>query len=308
MKLIYYSVFFLWYLLSLLPLRVLYVVSDALFYPLYYIIRYRRRIVRRNLETSFPDKSPEEIGRIERGFYHFFVDYVMETLKLFSMPKGQMRRRMTFGGLDTLQEELRQEGKKTCFVFLGHYCNWEYVASLPGWVPGLHCGQIYHPLYNPAFDRLFLRLRSQFGGECIPMKETLRRLLALSREDTTSVIGFIADQAPKWEAMDHWTTFLHHDTSFFMGLERIARKVDAAVYYLEVKRVRRGYYHAEFQRMTLHPRETAEGALTDEYARRLERQIQEAPDCWLWSHNRWKRTKEEWEQRRKQPKEGGNAV
>ena len=308
MKLIYYSVFFLWYLLSLLPLRVLYVVSDLLFFPLYYIIRYRRRIVRRNLETSFPDKSPDEIGRIERDFYHFFGDYVMETLKLFSMSKRQMRRRMTFGGLDALRAELQGAGKKTCFVYLGHYCNWEYVASLANWVPDFHCGQIYHPLYNRAFDQLFLRLRSQFGGECIPMKETLRRLLAMSREERVTMVGFIADQAPKWEAMEHWTTFLHHDTSFFMGLERIARKVDAAVYYLDIRRTRRGYYHAELKRMTLHPREGAEGELTDCYARLLERQIQEAPAYWLWSHNRWKRTKEEWELRKKQQNKGGIAV
>lgn len=303
MKLIYYSVFFLWYLLSLLPLRMLYVVSDLLFYPLYYIIRYRRHIVRRNLETSFPEWTAEEIRQTEREFYHFFGDYVMETLKLFSMSKRQMHRRMTFEGVATLSDDLKKAGKKTCFVYLGHYCNWEYVASMADWVPEIRCAQIYHPLYNPAFDRLFLRLRSQFGGECIPMKETLRRLLALSREEGITMVGFIADQAPKWEAMDHWTTFLHHDTSFFMGLERIARKLDAAVYYLDIRRTRRGYYHAELKPVTLSPRDWPEGALTDEYARLLEAQIRQEPAYWLWSHNRWKRTKEEWEQRRKLSKE-----
>lgn len=303
MKLFYYFVFFLWYLLSLLPLRVLYFISDLLYFPLYYLVRYRRRIVRKNLTCSFPEKPLEEIIAIEKQFYHFFGDYVVETIKLFSMSKKQMMKRMTFGGLDEMRKELATEGNKCCFVYLGHYCNWEYVASLQYWLPEMHCGQIYHPLYNKAFDRLFLRLRGQFGGESIPKKETMRRLFTLSKGSRVAVIGFISDQAPGWETMDHWTSFLHQDTAFFHGLERIARKLDAAVYYLEVKRVRRGYYHAEFKQMTMHPKELSEFELGDYYARLLEQQIQEAPAFWLWSHNRWKRSREEWERRNKKTNE-----
>ena len=296
MKFVYYIVFASWYLFSLLPLRVLYVVSDMLYLPLFYCIRYRRRIVYRNLKSSFPEKSESEILRIEKRFYHFFCDYVVETIKLFSISKKEMMRRMTFSGLEQVRAELEQENKKCCFFYLGHYCNWEYVASLQYWFPEIQCGQIYHPLYNKAFDRLFLKLRGQFGGENIPMKETLRHILRLSQGKKKVMIGFIADQAPKMEAIDHWSVFLNHETAFFMGTERIGRKLDAAIYYVDVKRTKRGYYHADLKLMTLHPNELPLYKLTDMYAGYLEKQIREEPAYWLWSHNRWKRTKEQWKE------------
>ncbi|MBM6780662.1 lysophospholipid acyltransferase family protein [Bacteroides mediterraneensis] len=297
MKFAYYLVFVLWYLFSLLPLRVLYFFSDLLFIPLYYGFRYRGRIVRKNLVESFPDKDLKEIKAIERKFYHFFCDYVVEVIKMFSISQKEMKRRMVFTNLDEVRAELEKNDKKFCFLYLGHYCNWEYIASLTAWIPGMHGGQIYHRIYNQAFDELFLRLRGQFGGESILMKDTLRRILTLRKQDKRVMIGFISDQLPKWENMNHWTRFLNHDTSFFIGCERIAKQVDAALYYVDVERVKRGYYRATFRLMTLHPKEYPDYELTDMYARMLEKMIQREPAYWLWSHNRWKRTKEEWEQR-----------
>ncbi len=298
MKFVYYIIYVCCYLFSLLPLGVLYRLSDLVYFPLYHCIKYRRAIVRRNLASSFPEKGEEEIIRIEKQFYHFFCDYAVETLKLFSMSKKEMMRRMTFTGLDKVSADLEREDKKCCFLYLGHYCNWEYVASLSYWLPEIHCGQIYHPLHNKISDRLFLKIREQFGGECIPMKTTLRRILSLGQGEKRVMIGFIADQEPGWLEMEHWTTFLNHETSFFMGTERIGRRVDAAIYYMEVKRVKRGYYHGEFKLLTMHPNELPQYKLTDMYAEHLEKQIREAPAYWLWSHNRWKRTKEEWMKRK----------
>lgn len=303
MKIVYYIVFFFWYLLSLLPLRLLYLFSDLLFYPLYYCVKYRRPIVRKNLTESFPDKDEEEIIRIEKQFYRFFCDYIVETLKLFSMSKRQLKRRMTFSGTDEIAERLEKEERNFCFVYLGHYCNWEWIASLPYWMPeSILCGQIYHPLYNKAFDSLFLRLRSQFGGECISMKETLRRIIELKRAGQKTVIGFISDQAPKWNSIHHWTDFLNHDTPVFTGTEKIGKQVDALIYYADVKRVRRGYYHCEFRRLTDDVRSVPDYGVTDIYIRHLQQMIVEAPPFWLWSHNRWKRTKEEWYRRQKEEK------
>ena len=179
-------------------------------------------------------------------------------------------------------------------------CNWEYVASLSYWLEDMHCGQIYHPIYNKSFNQLFLRLRGQFGGESIAMKETLRRLIQLRKGDKPVVVGFIADQSPKWESMHHWTWFLNHDTSFFIGTERIGKQLDAAIYYLELKRVKRGYYHGELKCLSLHPNEIPDYELTDRYAACLEEQIREEPAYWLWSHKRWKRTKEEWLRRQQE--------
>lgn len=228
----------------------------------------------------------------------FFCDYLVEVIKLFSISKKEMMRRMKFVGIEQVREELKD--KKFCFLYLGHYCNWEYIASLSYWLPEIHCGQIYHRIYNQAFDELFLKLRGQFGGESILMKDTLRRILTLRNQEKKVMIGFIADQLPKWENMHHWTTFLNHDTSFFIGAERIAKQVDAALYYVDVERVKRGYYQVRFRLMTLHPKEFPDYELTDQYARLLEESICRQPAYWLWTHKRWKRTKEEWLKRQQE--------
>ena len=292
MKFVYHILFFLLYLLSLLPMRLLYLLSDCLFFPLFHIVKYRRKVVEKQLDECFPEKSMQERRAIERQFYHFFCDYLVEVIKLFSISKKEMMRRMKFVGIEQVREELKD--KKFCFLYLGHYCNWEYIASLSYWLPEIHCGQIYHRIYNQAFDDLFLKLRGQFGGESILMKDTLRRILTLRNQEKKVMIGFIADQLPKWENMHHWTTFLNHDTSFFIGAERIAKQVDAALYYVDVERVKRGYYQVRFRLMTLHPKEFPDYELTDQYARLLEESICRQPAYWLWTHKRWKRTKEEW--------------
>lgn len=298
MKFVYHILFFLLYLLSLLPMRLLYLLSDCLFFPLFHIVKYRRKVVEKQLDECFPEKSMQERRAIERQFYHFFCDYLVEVIKMFSISKKEMMRRMKFVGIEQVREELKD--KKFCFLYLGHYCNWEYIASLSYWLPEIHCGQIYHRIYNQAFDELFLKLRGQFGGESILMKDTLRRILTLRNQEKKVMIGFIADQLPKWENMHHWTTFLNHDTSFFIGAERIAKQVDAALYYVDVERVKRGYYQVRFRLMTLHPKEFPDYELTDQYARLLEESICRQPAYWLWTHKRWKRTKEEWLKRQQE--------
>jgi KDO2-lipid IV(A) lauroyltransferase len=279
-------------------MRLLYLLSDCLFFPLFHIVKYRRKVVEKQLDECFPEKSMQERRAIERQFYHFFCDYLVEVIKLFSISKKEMMRRMKFVGIEQVREELKD--KKFCFLYLGHYCNWEYIASLSYWLPEIHCGQIYHRIYNQAFDELFLKLRGQFGGESILMKDTLRRILTLRNQEKKVMIGFIADQLPKWENMHHWTTFLNHDTSFFIGAERIAKQVDAALYYVDVERVKRGYYQVRFRLMTLHPKEFPDYELTDQYARLLEESICRQPAYWLWTHKRWKRTKEEWLKRQQE--------
>lgn len=298
MKLVYYLVFALWYALSLLPLRVLYLLSDLLYFPLYHVVRYRRGVVRKNLTASFPEKSTAEIVRIEKQFYAFFCDYVVETLKQFSMSEEQMRRRMTFSGTEDIIRDMEREGKSFTFIYLGHYCNWEWIASMPYWFPGdVSCGQIYHPLYNKAFDQLFLKLRSQYGARCIAMKETLRRIIEMRRQGGKHVIGFISDQSPKWNSIHHFTPFLHQDTPVFIGTEKIGRQMDALIYFADVTRPRRGYYHCHLYRMVDDIGQVKEYEVTDLYMQHLEQMICRAPQYWLWSHNRWKRTRAEWEKR-----------
>jgi KDO2-lipid IV(A) lauroyltransferase len=271
-----------------------------LYVLVHHVIGYRKKIVRKNLTNSFPEKSIDEIRQIEKGFYHFFCDYIVETIKQFSISKEEMKRRMVISGVEEMKDRMEKEKKTFCFIYLGHFCNWEWIASLPYWVPNdILCAQIYHPLYNKAFDKLFLRIRNKFGGECIPMKETLRRIIELRRAKQKTIIGFISDQAPKWNSIHHFVVFLNQETPVFIGTEKIAKQVDALVYYGDVRRVKRGFYTCEFKPMTEKPvKEIPDWELTDAYAHLLEEMISRHPNFWLWSHNRWKRTKEEWLRRK----------
>ena len=296
MKILYYIVLAFWYMLSLLPMKVHYLLSDLLFWVLYGLLGYRKKVIEKNLKASFPEKSEEELKRIERGFYHFFCDYIAESVKLMTIRRENLRRRMVFKGAELVDEVI--ESGQSCAVFLGHLCNWEWVTSLPLWVtPKAQCGQIYHPIENKDFDRLFLRSRQRMGAVCIPMADTLRKIIEFKKAGQPVVIGYISDQVPFRTNIHHWVDFLHHDTPVLTGMERIARKVNHAVFFLDVRRVRRGYYEAEFKLITREPQNMGEYEITDIYYRMLEQSIRRAPEFWLWSHNRWKRTREEFNER-----------
>ncbi len=296
MKLLYYIVLAVWYLLSLLPMWVHYILSDLMFILLYYILGYRKKVVSNNLATSFPEKTKEELRQTERGFYHFFCDYLAESVKLMTISRKNLKQRLVFKGTE-LVNQCVEEGQ-SCAVYLGHYGNWEWITSLPLWVtPKAQCGQIYHPIENKDFDRLFLRLRQRMGAVCIPMQDTLRKILEFRQQKQPVVIGYISDQKPHWVNIHHWVDFLHHDTPVLTGTERIARKVNHAIFYMDVRRIRRGYYEAEFKLITREPQKMKEFELTDIYYQMLEKSIRRAPEFWLWSHNRWARTRQEFNER-----------
>ena len=296
MKILYYLTLAVWYSLSLLPLRVHYLLSDCLFWILYGMIGYRKRVVRSNLASSFPEKTEAELQQIERGFYHFFCDYLVESIKLLTISREELKRRLVFKGTETVNKVV--ESGQSCAVYFGHYCNWEWITSLPLWVTAkAQCGQIYHPIENKDFDRLFLRLRQRMGAVCIPMQDTLRKILEYRQQGQPVVIGYISDQKPHWVNIHHWVDFLHHDTPVLTGTERIARKVKHAVFYMDVRRIRRGYYEAEFRLITREPQQMPEYRLTDIYYEMLEASIRRAPEFWLWSHKRWARTREEFNER-----------
>ena len=291
-NLLFYLVYGIIYLLSLLPLWVHYLFSDLIYVVVYHLLHYRVDMVRKHLVDSFPEKSEAERREIEKGFYGWFCDYLVETLKLLTMSKRQLRRRMVFRGTELIDQTVADG--QSCAVYLGHYCNWEWVTSLPLWVsPEAQCGQIYHALENAIFDRLFLKLRQRMGAVCIPMAETLRRIVKYRQEGREVVIGYISDQTPFWNNIHHWLDFLNHDTPVLTGTERLARQTGHAVFYLDVRCVRRGYYEAEFKLITRDPKAMKEFEITDSYFRQLEESIRRAPQYYLWTHNRWKRTHEE---------------
>lgn len=299
-NILYYPIFGLWYLFSLLPMWWHYLVSDLLFHLIYHVVRYRRRLVRKNLTESFPDKTPAEIIKVERGFYHYFCDVFIEAFKFISISHAELRRRMVFENVEAINDSCRRG--KSCAVYLGHYGNWEWISTLSLWVDHSvgKCVQLYHPLENPIFDRLMGYIRQRTGSTNIPVEQSLRHFVRYRKEGIPMIMGFIADQVPHWRNIHCWTPFLNHPkTPVFDGCERMAKQFDMEVYFLEVERIMRGYWKARFVPICQDPKSTAEGELTILYTQLLERQIVAAPQYWLWSHNRWKRTYEEWVERMK---------
>lgn len=292
-KIIYHLVSTFFHLSSLLPLWIHYRLSDGIYYLIYYIIRYRRKIVRKNLTDSFPDKSPREILRIERDFYAWFCDYFVETIKMLTMSEKQMRRRMKFEGIEAIQAYFNQG--QSCAVYLGHYCNWEWITSLPLHLHGGISSQIYHRLESPAFDAFFLKLRSRFGAVNIEMNDTFKTIAGWKRAQQVNVVGYIADQVPGLHNVHLWVDFLHHDTPVFTGAEKINTIMGAKVFYADVERPRRGYYVCRFREITLPPTGYEKFYYTRTYFRLLEESINRHPAWWLWSHNRWKRTREQFD-------------
>ena len=298
MRVIYPIVHAFFYAFSLLPYRVLYVISDVFYVLVYHVVGYRKRVVRNNLKTSFPEKSAKELRQIERGFYHFLCDYFVETIKLLSLTPKTLLQHIEFHGLDQI-EQCFDEGQSAAGI-LGHYCNWEYLSTATQGYQrhkDAPLGLIYHPLRNDVMDRLFLELRQHLGGTCIPKKDILRQLLNLRREGRVSLFGYISDQSPKWENIHLWLPFLHHDTPVFTGTERIMRKMNNAVFYVDMERPRRGYYVVYFRLITRQPNDLEPDGITRRFFEMLEQTIRRDPRYYLWTHNRWKRTHEEFDRR-----------
>lgn len=286
--------FYLFYVLiwtiSWFPMRVLYVLSDLMFPLIYHIARYRRKVVRRNLENAFPDYTSNQIRETEKRFYHFFCDLMMEIIRQLHAPDKEMKKRMTFDNLDSLVKHAEQG--KSVMIMMGHYCNWEWniVFSLfmPEWI---QCSPIYQRLKNKQFDALMLRLRSRYGAVNIERNKLIRSILEMKKEGVTGAFGMISDQSPKEKIIRYRMEFLNQDTPVFLGTEQLAKKYDYPVYYLEVRRLKRGYYKGTFIPISTNPVATEEHEITTKFMQMLEQTIQDRPEFWLWSHNRWKHSK-----------------
>lgn len=303
----YYIIYGLVYLLSILPFWVLYGLADFLFIIIYYVVRYRRKIVRKNLVNSFPEKTLKEIKSIERKFYRWFCDYLFETFKLLSISDKNLLKHIDFVGLEGLEDAF--DRGQDCATILGHYCNWEWLSATGlGYKrhPEAITGLIYHRLRSKAMDRLFLKLRNAHKGFCVKKAYTLRTVVRLKKENKRNMFGYISDQTPKWDNIHLWLEFLNQDTPVFTGGERIMRMMDNAVFYVDMRRTKRGHYVANFIPITLHAKQTDEFFIVRQFFSMLEQSIRREPQFYLWTHNRWKRTREEYEMRMKQKNDSPN--
>ena len=272
---------------ALLPMRLLYVLSDILYLIIYWVIRYRVPVVRKNLKSSFPDKSEEELKQLEKAFYHHFADYIVETLKLAHISLQELQKRAYVQNPELI-DKLMDNGHPCCLFLMGHYGNWEWYSGSNSRFKDARLYQIYRPLNNKAVDKIFIHLRTKFGSSGIPKNDTGREVVRLVRNKVRSGVVFLADQTPSPSNLHYWTNFLNQDTSVLTGAERLARKLNTPVVFLDVQMVKRGYYTLEIPLIAQNPKETPENWITEEYARRLEKSILRKPEGWLWTHKRWK--------------------
>lgn len=290
-KIIYRLIYAWMYIHALLPFWALYLLSDVAYLLIYYLVGYRKQVTRQNLKNSFPDKSGKERRTIEKKFYKHLCDYYVETMKLLHISDEEIKKRIVFENPEELLPEMRQGCSG--FLFLGHYANWEWVTSITlSYGKGLTLGQIYKPLKNKPVNAIFLKIRSRFGSVGIPKEDTYREILKWKHEGKQSLIGFMADQTPTVNNIHYWTTFLNQDTPVFTGVERIARKVGGYVAYLDIQKVKRGYYRCRIEKISSDPSKEMEMHITETYIRKIEKTILREPAYWLWSHKRWKHKRE----------------
>ncbi len=286
-SMVYYLLYGVLYLHALLPFQLLYVMSDILYWFAYYLVRYRRVHVRRNLTNAFPHKTATEIGKIEKAYYHHLCDYFVESVKTLHMSEKEALERMKFEHVEII-EQWTNEGK-SCMLCLGHYANWEWVTSI-----GLHLspkaelGLVYKRLHSKAFDQLYLKIRNHFGAEPIEMKSAFRKMIRLKGEGKTMTVGFLADQRPSRKQDQYWTTFLNQDTPVQTGMGKIGAHLAMPVAYLDITKVKRGYYIGKIEVLSADASKEPEYGIMERYMRKLEETVLKEPAYYLWSHNRWK--------------------
>jgi len=277
------SVFFL-YLLSLLPLSLLFFFARLLYYLLYYVIGYRKKVVRQNLTQSFPEKSLTEIKTIEKKFFRYLAELIFEIIKMTSISKAETLKRVKFTGLEQLETHFKTG--ESVLACTGHYGNWELGTLALGLSISAKTMVIYKPINNKIFETWFDCMRTKYGNVFIAMRQTLRGMATYKNEPT--LLCFASDQSPTREETKYFVDFLHQQTAALLGVEKIAKSTKRPIYYFKVNVVKKGYYHVEVLPMCLDPANMDEFAITNLHFKFLENIIKEQPQYWLWSHKRWK--------------------
>ena len=284
----YYLFYGINWIITLLPLPVLYIFSDFLYLVLYYVVSYRRNVVATNLKNSFPEKTDKELKIIEKKFYRHLSDILVETFKSTHMTRANQKKRFTYSNLEII-DKLREE-KRDIIAIMGHYNNWEWPTLLPYYLK-YKTIIIYKPLQNKYFNRFINNHRSEHGIVLTPTSQVIREIINCRKNDINTVSVFISDQIPSKGDIKYWTTFLNQDTAVFTGAGKIASKYDMAVVFFHVQKVKRGYYNLNIELLFDHTEGLSEEMITEKHVRKLEEIIKEKPEYWIWSHRRWKHKK-----------------
>jgi len=277
--------YFIIYQFSRLPLSILYLLSDFLFFLLHTVIGYRRRVIRTNLENSFPEKSAKEIKAIQKKFYANFCDYLIETLKTFSISQKELDKRFTYSNLEVFHK-IKTENRNV-IMMAGHMFNWEWFVGTAKHLPAKNTVAVYHKIGNPFWNDKINQMRGKFGTEAVDMKDVLRNMMK-TPNDGNSAYLFVADQSPKKSAVHYFIDFLNQRTPAFNGFDKIAQRKNMGIVYSKTEKIKRGYYHTTFIEIEPKGEKFEENEIVHQFFSLLTQTIQKHPDNWLWSHKRWK--------------------
>lgn len=273
------------YLLSRLPLRVLYAISDAMFWINHLFIRYRESVVMSNLKHSFPNVEAQELQRIKRNFFRNFFDYLVEMLKSLTVTETELRVRMQHLNQE-LFWEAKKEGKNIIFL-AGHIFNWEWISALAKVLPHEYCHPVYRKASSGFWDEQIIKIRNRFGNQSIEAQDVIRHILR-TPNDGNSAYMFVADQSPYQHSVDLGLDFMNQLTPVFIGYDRLATRMDLAFIYCDIKKVKRGYYQVNYHRILPEGERFETYEVVRKFYHMLENTIHKAPDNYLWSHRRWK--------------------
>ena len=280
---LYYIVFGFLYLISLLPFFILYGIADLFFVITYHVVGYRKDVVMKNLRNSFPEKTEAELKKISRRFYRNFMDNWIETIKLLSISKRSLNKRMS--GNFEIFRQLYSSGKAVQ-VDLGHFFNWEIMTLYTGIQQPYTFLTVYLPQNSKIFDRLLLYLRARWGNPQLPSKDMARAIIPWRKKQYLLALG--ADQSPANPEAGYWLYFMNQPTVFLKGTEKFARGQNIPVVMMTTTKPKRGHYHFDYFLLADDPIDLPDGELIRKYVKHLEENIRLQPDIYLWSHRRWK--------------------
>lgn len=273
----------LWFI-SILPYRLFYWVSDFFFFLIYRVVGYRKKVVYDNLKLVFPEKSEDEIKQIRHDFFSHMCDMFMEMVKTMNLSKEEVAKRYKVTNIEVLQEI---EKTKSVLIVCSHYANWEWNVSINNYVQSKGYA-VYQKIGNDYFDKWIKRVRERWNTTLITQKQTVKTVVRDKRDGITGVFGMVSDQSPQVHRAQYWKEFMGIKVPIFNGAELMARKMDLAVVFLKVSKVKRGFYQAELIPITTSGSQTEKNEITDTFLRFTEKQIREKPEHYLWTHRRWK--------------------
>ncbi len=275
----------LW-LFSNLPMRILFVFSDLVYYMLYYLLGYRKKVVRNNLALAFPDKAESELREIEKRSYRHFVDVFFEMIKSFTISEKEISKRLSITNPELL-DPYYAKGQSVIFTS-GHYANWEWVSFIVEKSLNYHMSVVYKKLKNKYFDNLMKKTRNKFGVRFVEKRNFYPEILKNKKEGIIQAYGFLSDQSPKLKTAKYWDTFLNVEVPVEIGPETIARKMNYPVFYFQTEQVKRGVYQSTFLLLEEEPEKALPNAITKSYLKALEDQIHKKPEFYFWTHKRFK--------------------